>query len=348
MPRWFALFPVFATAAFGAELRLDFQDAPTNQPPPGFRATLAGNGKPGEWRVLLEELPPLIAAATPGPATDRRPVLAQLSRDPTDERFPLLIYEEQSFDDFTLVTRFKTVGGAVEQMAGIAFRVQDEKNFYVVRASSLGNTFKFYRVVNGQRDVPIGPDLEISKGVWHELRLECRGNAFDCWLNGKQVIPTLNDNTFASGKIAFWTKSDSVSYFGDTRIVYKPKEVPAQGLVRGALERYPRLRGLQIFIRQSDNAGTRLIASADPAQVGQPGGNVEADVIARDVTYYGKENGEVQVTLPLHDRNGESIAAVRVIMKSFPGQTEQNALARALPIVKRMEGQVRTAKDLVD
>ena len=30
--------------------------------------------------------------------------------------------------DFTLTTRFKTVKGVVEQMAGIAFRIQNETN----------------------------------------------------------------------------------------------------------------------------------------------------------------------------------------------------------------------------
>jgi hypothetical protein len=49
----------------------------------------------------------------------------------------------------------------------------------------------------------------------------------------------------------------------------------------------------------------------------------------------------------LHDRNGEIAAAVRVILQSFPGQTEKNAVARAQPIVKEMENRVRTAKDLL-
>jgi hypothetical protein len=50
--------------------------------------------------------------------------------------------------------------------------------------------------------------------------------------------------------------------------------------------------------------------------------------------------------MPLHDSNGDTIAAVRVIMKPFPGQTEKNAIARAMPIVKEMEPRVQKAKDL--
>ena len=73
---------------------------------------------------------------------------------------------------------------------------------------------------------------------------------------------------------------------------------------------------------------------------------VEADVITRSVIYHGKENNLVLVTMPLHDSNGDSVAAVKVIMKSFPGQTEKNAIARALPIVKQMEERVHSLSDL--
>ena len=62
--------------------------------------------------------------------------------------------------------------------------------------------------------------------------------------------------------------------------------------------------------------------------------------------YYGKEKGSVSVVMPLRDRNGDPVAAVRVTLKSFPGQTEKNALARAKPIVDRMAAQVRSARDL--
>src|SRR5207247_226680 len=104
------------------------------------------------------------------------PVLAQVNQDPTDERFPLLVFDGETFSDFTLTTRFKLVRGDVEQMAGLAFRVQDEKNFYVIRASGLGNNVRFYKVVGGVRSAPIGPEQPVAKGVWHELKVQCKAN----------------------------------------------------------------------------------------------------------------------------------------------------------------------------
>jgi hypothetical protein len=340
---------LWALPAIAAERKFDFSDVPEGQTPPGFRSAVTGKGKPGEWRVVLDEVPSQMPAISPrATAVAKRPVLAQLAQDPTDEHFPLLIFQDETFDDFTLTTHLKTVKGVTEQMAGIAFRVQDETNYYVVRASSLGNTFRFYKVVNGQRSAPIGPEVPIPSGVWHELKIECKGNQIHCLFEGKELIPMLTDNSFARGKIGFWTKSDAVSYFADTKITYTPHELPAQAIVRDTHKKYPRLLGLEIYVLGPDPKQARLVGSNDPKKLGQNGGHAEQDVISRDVVYYGKGKKSVEVTMPLHDRNGDTVAAARVIMSTFPGQTEQNALARALPIVKEMEARITSLQALLE
>jgi hypothetical protein len=288
---------------------------------------------------------PLSSAA---PSIAKKAVLAQLSQDPTDEHFPLLIYEGEAIDDFTLTTRFKTVKGVVEQMAGIAFRIQNATNYYVVRASSLGNNLRFYKVVNGQRGPLLGPEVPIPSGVWHDLTLECKGNAVRCLLDGKELITATDKvNPFTSGKIGFWTKSDAVSYFADTALVYRPHEAPAQALVREMLKKYPRLLGLQVFVLANESKMPTLLASRNTNELNRAGGKAEQDVIAQGTPYYGVDQGSFSVLLPLRDRNGDSVAAVRVIMKRFPGQTEQSAFARARPIVLDMQNRFSTLQDLV-
>jgi len=54
----------------------------------------------------------------------------------------------------------------------------------------------------------------------------------------------------------------------------------------------------------------------------------------------------VLVTLPLHDRNGEFIAAVRVRLRTFLGETQDNAITRARTILKLMQDQVAGDRDL--
>lgn len=334
--------------ALGAERTFDFGDFQSDQAPADFRSALAGTGKPGEWKIVMDEVPPLLAPLSDkAPAVTKRAVLAQLSQDPTDERFPLLIFDDDAFGDFMLTTRFKLVGGEIEQMAGIAFRLRDEKNFYVIRASGLGRNIRFYKVVDGVRSQPIGPEVEISKGVWHELKIECKGNAIHCWLNGKEAIPLLTDNTFPVGKIGFWTKSDSVSYFADTKISYTPREIPAQAIVRAMVKKYPRLHGLKIYTLNADGE-PKIVASKSENEVGSPGGKVEKDCIAEGAIFYGKDKKSVSVVMPLRDRNGDPIAAARLAMESFAGQTQQNALVRATPIVKEMQLRVQSLQELTE
>jgi hypothetical protein len=333
----------------GAQRKFDFSEVSEGQTPPGFRSTVTGQGKPGDWRVILEDTPSLFPPLTPGAKPmARQAVLAQMSQDPTDEHFPLLIFDDEIYADFQITTKFKTVRGIKEKMAGIAFRIQNETNYYVVRASSLGSTFRFYKIVNGERSQPIGPEVTIPSGVWHELSVECKGNQIRCLLNGKELIPVLTDNSFVRGKVGFWTKSDSISYFADAKISYARREAPAQMLVMDTAKKYPRLLAIKIYIPGADPGTTRVVGSKDEKDIGQLGAKTEQAVISQAQVYYGKEKDSISVIMPLRDRNGDPIAAARLVMKPFPGQTEENAIARALPIVKEMQLRVQSMEDLVE
>jgi hypothetical protein len=161
------------------------------------------------------------------------------------------------------------------------------------------------------------------------------------------VIPTITDTSFSRGRIGFWTKSDSVSYFTDSKIVFKPREIPAQALVRRTGEKYSRLLGLKIFVSDKDG-GTKLVASKDAAEIGASGGKAEAAVISEGQTYYGKGKTSVSVTMPLRDQNGDIVAAAKLVMKTFPGQTEKNAVERAAPIVREMQAQLHSLQELLE
>ena len=318
-----------------AELILDFGTAGAEQSPDGFTNVVAGEGVAGLWLARVDES----LGAT------NNIVLTQTRKNLKDEHFPMCVYQREKFDDFTLTTKFKIVDGLVEQMAGIVFRFQDEKNFYVIRASGIGNNIRFYKVVAGIRSQPIGPALEVKVGEWHDLKIECRGNKIRAWFNGREAIPELTDTSFAKGKIGFWTKSDSVCRFADTRIKYTPREPLAAALVRDCLIANPRLVGLKIYVND-DQGVPRVIASKDLADLGAVGGESEKGAIAGGHVYYGKEKDAVSVVQPLRDRNGEPIAAVRVMMRAFPGQIEQAVLQRANPIVKEMQFRVQSLEEL--
>jgi hypothetical protein len=343
----FCLLPLFAASAFSAEIKFDFSDFPEGSSPTNFHAAVAGDGQPGVWKILMDEVPPLLAPLTDkAPAEAKRTVLAQTSEDPTDEHFPLFIYDGETFRDFNLTTRFKIVGGAMEQMAGVVFRFQNASNFYVFRTSALGHNARFYKMVDGVRSDPIGPSVEIATNAWHTLAVQAQGNQFTFWFDDRLVMPPLQDNSFAEGKLGFWTKSDAVSYFCDTTINYTPRVPAAQALVDRIMAKQPRILGLQIYAL-NHKGQPYVIASKDKSEAGQPGTDTETKAISDGAVSYGKGKGVDTLILPLHDRNGDPIAAVRLRLKSFLGETQENAVTRATIIVNQMQAEVTSSEALL-
>ena len=337
---------VLALSTGGAEIHFNFSDYPEDSMPTNFVPILAGSGQPGVWKIVTAEVPPLLAPLT-DKALDvtRRGVLAQTSQDLTDEHFPMLLFTGEKFRDFKFTTRFKVVSGITEQMAGVVFRYQNSSNYYVVRASVLGKNVRFYKVVDGIRSDPIGPELNVGLGEWHRLTVQCEGTQISIWFDDKLAMPPLGDHSFNEGLLGFRTMADAVCYFTDATVDYQPIIPAAQTLVSSIVEKQTRLLGLRIYTAQT-NGTTRVIASKDAAEIGMAGTDAEFKAIQDGAVSFGREKGVVLVTLPLHDRNGDYIAAVRVRLKSFFGETQDNALSRARMIVKAMQAQVGSAKDL--
>jgi hypothetical protein len=337
----------FSSSAFSAEIKIDFGDFQTGQTPSGFHGARAGGGKPGDWKIVMDEVPSAFAPLTPlSPIVTHRAVLAQTSQDPTDERFPMLIYDGATFRDFKLITRFKIISGVAEQMAGVVFHYQNESNFYVIRASALGHNLRFYKVVNGQFADPTVPfDVNISTNVWHTLTVQCEGNQINCSMDNILIPSIQTPNTFDDGKTGFWTKSDAVTYFGDTDIIYTPLVPAAQALVQSIMATEPRILALRIFTLDG-NGRPHVIASKSEKEIGQPGTDLEKAAITDGTVSFGRGTDTVAVTLPFRDRNGDPMAAVWVRLKSFFGETQENAVTRATLIIKQMQAQITSLQDL--
>jgi len=345
--RFVCLLPVLVSllSAAAAELTIDFSDTKAGTAPEGFKALRAGAGAVGNWEVVTAKIPSAFEPLSPqAPRTAVEAVLTQTIHDPTDERFPMLVYEREEFGDFTLSTRFRITGGKTEQMAGIAFRLQDEENFYVIRVSALGQNIRFYKVVSGLRGQVIGPTIEITTNAWHELTINCEGNQILCSLNGNRVMPALQDTSFTRGRIAFWTKSDSQCQFVGARIVYTRLIPLSTRILELALTKYSRVQDLRLYTLPPEGGAPRVVASKEASDVGLPG-EAEAVAIHSGHVSVGKTKKSVAVVMPLRDRNGDPVAAVRVVMDRFAGQTESTAISRARPIVKLMEYQIQTTKE---
>jgi hypothetical protein len=347
----FLLAALLAWTASGAERVFNFGEYSFDQTPSNFVSAVTGRGGLGDWKVMLDEAPSLMPARdTNAPAMTQHAVLAQLDRYRVDQHFPVIVCNDDKFDDFTFSTRFKIVSGGVAQMGGIVFRYQNPTNYYVLVASVLDKHFWFFKIVNGVRsDRLIGPAIEISKNEWHEMSVKCEGNHINCLFDGKQIIPMMTDDSFMSGKVGFWTKSDSVVYFTDSKVDFTPRDILAQALVSDTVQEYSRVLDMKIFAIRPGDTNVVVVASKDPKDLRQRGGKVETDVVHNGKSYYGRDKkaGTVTVTAPLRDRNGDVIAAVVFVMKAFPGETEDTALVKSQTMIKKLEPRVTSLDDLL-
>jgi hypothetical protein len=117
--------------------------------------------------------------------------------------------------------KFKAVSGEVDRAAGMAFRLVDANNYYIVRANALEGNYRLYHVVKGRRVQFAGANVKVASGEWHELRVECTGNHITCYYDGEKKIDATDETFKEAGRVGLWTKADSVTYFDDLRITAK-------------------------------------------------------------------------------------------------------------------------------
>jgi len=190
-------------------LRIPFTPGPAGLPA-GFSIARTGKGAAAAWTAIAD------------PDVPGGYVLAQTSTDPTDDRFPLAIYDPVTAVNLAVTVRLKAVAGRVDRAGGLAIRLADAGNYYVVRANALEDNVNLYRVVRGVRQEIKGAAVKVTSGAWHTLGLTAEANRFTVSFDGA-VLFTANDSTIEHpGKIALWTKADSVTHFDGLTITPRP------------------------------------------------------------------------------------------------------------------------------
>ena len=166
--------------------------------PVDFEFARTGQGRPAQWAV------------TPDPSAAAGLAIEQTSTDTTDYRFPLAIYRPVSAGNVDVTVRFKAVAGKVDQAGGVAVRLGDPDNV------------RFYRMVRGRREQIEGANTRVTANEWHLLGLRAEGETFTITFDGRHLF-TATDRTIAgAGRIALWTKADSVTRFDAIEIKALP------------------------------------------------------------------------------------------------------------------------------
>jgi hypothetical protein len=162
------------------------------------------------------------------------------------------------------------------------------------------------------------------------------------------VLPDLYDNTFARGKVALWTKSDSIAEFADLEVSYVPLEWPVKKILRDASEKFARAVGIHLVGRPPGSTNLQVIATTDFSR--DPNSMLKecAETIKTGLAFISIGKKTTIVLLPVRDRNGDPVAVAEIELKNAPIQTVQNALSRAMPIVRFIQSHIRDERDLYE
>lgn len=317
----------------------------------GFRSTQTGDeGDVGLWQVepMNSPTPVFYIEQTSDLPLQEGYVLKQTSFSSQPDRFALLMHNDQDFGDFKLITRFQLISGGFEQMAGIAFRILDRNNYYIVRASGHGGNLAFYRFIDG---VPTQPVLtsktELESGKWYTLSIEAKGTQIVIRLDGKSIMPVVNDTTFTHGKIGFWTKADSVSAFADTRIDYETNVNRFDKALQWAMKENRNVKDGRILTvpkasepadREQAVEMLRTIASTQPGELEEVATETERRCFLENAVFTAKKNKPRRwvFLMPLQDHNGEIFAVLRLEMNRKFGSSKSLAQAQALGLAREI------------
>ena len=184
-------------------------DIGTNEigvPPTGFDLPPSGDGKQGRWTVVRD------ATAKAGLAIE------QAGIQTTDDRFPLAIYKPASLKNAEISLRINPAGGKSDQGGGVAVRLSSPQNYYLVQLDALRDRVLFSRVSNGASEEIVGIDADIASHSWHTLTVRAKDDEFVVSLDGIWAFTGFDKTLSQAGRIALWTKGDSVTRFDQIEI----------------------------------------------------------------------------------------------------------------------------------
>lgn len=179
--------------------------------PGGFTAAMTGGGDPQGWRIE--------AAEGPSDGTGGSKVLARRSKDASENRSPICVYDDISARDVDVTVQFQALSGTFEKSAGVIVRYQDNDNYYVLRGNAHEGNVRLYKVIDGKLEPIEERSTAVTVGQWHKLRLVARGDAFEAFLDDVPLFIAKDAAIDKSGKVGLWARSDSEALFDDLRIL---------------------------------------------------------------------------------------------------------------------------------
>jgi hypothetical protein len=133
--------------------------------------------------------------------------------------FPLSVYKGvQEFRNGTITVSFKPVSGRIDQAAGIAFNIQPNGDYLMVRANALENNLVLFKMERGKRSsVQWIRNVPTPSNQWQLLKVVVQGRRIEGYLNDQKHVDFVHGSDIR-GKVGLWSKADSYVFFDDLTV----------------------------------------------------------------------------------------------------------------------------------
>jgi len=200
---------------FGATINFDSLKPGTF--PPFWTAIATRTSDAPRWEVRRDSTAPT-----------RPNVLAQVSETGPGSESGLAVFDKVICRDGDLSVKFKIAANARRvKTAGIVWRYQDPRNYYLLDFSVDEKSIVLFRVENGQtRAIPVrggklggvGVSHDLRTGQWYVAKVIFRGNGIRVLFGNRQLFDAIDDSLAAPGKTGLWTRGGTEASFDDFRI----------------------------------------------------------------------------------------------------------------------------------
>ncbi|HEX4136162.1 MAG TPA: family 16 glycoside hydrolase [Bryobacteraceae bacterium] len=198
-------------------LTINFDNLKPTSFPPYWTAVTTRPQEPARWEVLRDSTAP-----------SRPNVFARVSGVPNNSEYALAVFDKVICRDGDLSVKFKIASGARRvKTAGIVWRYQDPRNYYLLDFNADDKNIGLVRVENGQRHpIPLhggkpgGLEVphDLRTGQWYVAKVVFRGDSIRVLFDNRQLFDAVDASLSTPGKTGLWTRGGTEASFDDFRI----------------------------------------------------------------------------------------------------------------------------------
>jgi hypothetical protein len=128
-----------------------------------------------------------------------------------------VVSDRAPYADFDWQALYRAAGGSFARSGGLALRLVDRGNYYLFAALAPGQQVVLYRVKDGEKRELARKPAAVSAGVWHELKVEARGDRLVCYFDGGKAFEA-RDGSIKAGRVGLWALNNARVFFDNAKL----------------------------------------------------------------------------------------------------------------------------------